>query len=150
MLLCHPRLLCISHNGATMSHCRAANAMSTLRSTPTGLPLSGHPRTSQPGWRIHVYERGGISLTESESPQQSLHSSIFTDLKHHPVIHAWNSKVCIWSLERHPNSSWKHQELDNPPLISFLRYNDCSPSPFTTCAFQFDPIQLHFPGTGSC
>lgn len=111
-------MLCLSCNGATISHCRAANAMYTLRSTLTGLPLFGHPCTAQSSWRIQVYGRGGTSPTESVTP--TVYTPLCSQIWNTTLIHGQKPKAPIRSVERYPNSSWKHRELvkSSPALLS--------------------------------
>lgn len=80
VLLCHCRVLCIPHNGATISHFKSTNVMSTLRLTPTGLPLVSCALPNPAEEFMYM----------NQSLQYSLHSSILTYLTHHSVIHLWN------------------------------------------------------------
>lgn len=100
--MCYPRVLCISYNGTTLSHCRAANAMSTLRSLPTGLPLRPPMHFIILLKNSHILKRWCITL-RIRPPNM--------DLKHHPVIHVQIQKCAFGSrktakLKLKPSRSW--------------------------------------------
>lgn len=110
---------------ATVSHCRAANAMYVLRYTPTGLPLFGHPHTPQSCRRIQVYVRGAISPTESVTP--NIYTRLYSQI--------WN------------NNTYPYAEVESSHLVcrktSKLKLKTLTAGKIQPCPLSFFTMTTH-------